>query len=48
MSSSKKERTGLRILRFIINILVVLIVGIAAFLAWDRFYQYRKHAKCHE
>lgn len=37
MSSPTKERPGQRVLRLTVNILVVFIVGIAAFLAWDRF-----------
>ncbi len=37
MSTPTEERTGQRIIRFAVNILVVIIVGIAAFLAWDRF-----------
>jgi murein DD-endopeptidase MepM/ murein hydrolase activator NlpD len=37
MSSTEKEQTGQRAIRILINILVVIIVGVAIFLAWDRF-----------
>ncbi len=36
MTSQKNELTSQRVIRFTVNILVVIIVGIAAFLAWDR------------
>jgi murein DD-endopeptidase MepM/ murein hydrolase activator NlpD len=37
MTETKQEKPIQRVIRLTINLLVILIVGIAAFLAWDRF-----------
>ena len=37
MSETTQEKPVQRLIRLVINLLVIVIVGIAAFLAWDRF-----------
>ena len=37
MSKTTQENTIQRVIRLVINLMVIVIVGIAAFLAWDRF-----------
>jgi len=37
MTETKQEKSIQRVIRLAINLLVIFIVGIAAFLAWDRF-----------
>jgi murein DD-endopeptidase MepM/ murein hydrolase activator NlpD len=38
MSEEIKERTVQKIIRFVVNILVVVVVAVAGFLAWDRLF----------
>ena len=39
MSKTVQEKPVQRVIRLVINLMVIAIVGIAAFLAWDRFLQ---------